>query len=134
MTKAALIGLHTVMWLLKQMLKKYNQSINQSRYLHVNVNHEKFEMPLCLFDISDLSKCGVSGYIWNLRSIQLEKFYLKSWIYPTGSYELESLPLFCDRVGIINGADWYQNPRNAKRCCSSANTDIKAAPKCEISK
>ena len=29
MTKAALIGLHTVMWLLKQMLKKYNQSINQ---------------------------------------------------------------------------------------------------------
>ena len=46
-------------------------------------------------------------YIWNLW-----------YIYSTGSHELPCLPLFCDREGIINGADWYLNPQNEKNCCA----------------
>ena len=57
-----------------------------------------------------------------------QHFDLKSGIWiPTGAMSSLACHSSVTRQGIINGTDWYQNPRNAKRCCSSKHSQTQSA-------
>ena len=111
MTKAALIGLHQAF--IRPLDLDYI-NVKEAKFIKHNIHTYKNVLQVKLKHniICCCAGCG-NIVIWNLWCGNI----LKSGIYPTGSYELACLPLFCDRrEGIINGQTDITTRGIAKRC------------------
>ena len=111
-------------WIISHLKNEGLPAINNSLGEYVNIG---FSFKICDIVIERQAICSVSRclgpiLVFYRKCNQFKKCVVYIWnlwyIYSTGSHELPCLPLFCDREGIINGADWYLNPQNEKNCCA----------------